>query len=105
VGFGHFRLPSWDLRDVRISEVEREVEGTYSGCIAAVAQAGDDTSDDQVGEGGGAGLEDGTNTHNASTEHNHPLATERVSNPYSDNSAEETSKSVRRHGDTCVRNL
>ena len=81
------------------------MSGAYSGRVAAVTQAGDDTPDDQVGEGGGAGLENGTNAHNAGTEHDHPLATERVSDPDSDNSTDETSESIRRHGDTCVRHL
>jgi hypothetical protein len=76
---------------------------TYSRRVAAIPQAGDDTSDDEVGEGGGTGLEDGTDAHNAGTEHDHPLATERISYPDSDNSTDEAPKIVRRHGDTCAR--
>jgi hypothetical protein len=85
--------------------VDCKMGGAYSGRVAAISQAGDDTSDDEVGEGGGAGLEDGTHAHYAGNEHDHRLATERVSNPDSDNSTEKASKIVRRHGDTCTRYL
>jgi hypothetical protein len=75
----------------------------YSRRVATIPQAGDDTSDDEVGEGGGAGLKKGTNAHNAGAEHDHGLTTERVSNPNSDNSTDEAPKIVRRNGDTCAR--
>lgn len=75
----------------------------HGGRVPAVSKASDDSADNEVVKGECRGLEDGADSHDGGSQHDHSLATEGVANEDGDDSAEKASQVVGCNGDALVR--
>lgn len=86
VGAGRLRLPA-----------------RYRRCVHAVAEAGDDASDDEMRQAEGRCLQSGADDHDGGADDDHFPATEGVADPDGEDRAEEASQVVTRDGDALMR--